>query len=217
MPPRYDRTTVAGFTAALTALLLFAWLADGVMRGEAAGFDAPVRAAVHSLTTPALTRVMLGFTWLGSVPCVVGLGAILMWRLVKTGRRRSAIILAIATAGAEALDQVLKLVFQRARPEAFFGFPDPVTYSFPSGHAITAASFYGVLAAIVAVREKRRAVRAAVWCAAALAAAAIGLSRVYLGVHYPSDVVAGYAVAVVWLAALRAAYGMWLRRRAAPR
>jgi undecaprenyl-diphosphatase len=217
MPPRYDRTTVAGFAAALAALLLFAWLAGGVMRGEAAGFDAPVRAAVHSLTSPALTRAMLGFTWLGSVPCVVGLGAILVWRLVKAGRRRAAIILAIATAGAEALDQVLKLVFQRARPEAFFGFPDPVTYSFPSGHAITAASFYGVLAAIVAVREKRRAVRAAVWCAAALAAAAIGLSRVYLGVHYPSDVVAGYAVAVVWLAALRAAYGMWRRRRAAPR
>jgi undecaprenyl-diphosphatase len=217
MPPRYDRTTVAGFAAALAALLLFAWLAGGVTRGEAIGFDAPVRAAVHSLTTPALTGAMRTFTILGSAPCVVGLGAILVWRLVKAGRRRAAIVLAIATAGAQVLNQVLKFVFQRARPEAFFGFPDPVTYSFPSGHAITAASFCGVLAAIVAVREKRRAARAAVWCAAVLAAAAIGLSRVYLGVHYPSDVVAGYAVAVVWLAALRAAYGMWRRRRAAPR
>lgn len=217
MPPRYDRTIVAGFAAALAALLLFAWLASGVMRGEDIGFDAPVRASVHSLTTPGLTYTMLGFTWLGSAPCVVGLGALLVWRLMKAGRQRAATILVIVTAGAEMLDQVLKLVFHRVRPEAFFGFADPVTYSFPSGHAITAASFYGVLAAIVAVQEKRRAVRVAVWCAAALAAAAIGLSRVYLGVHYPSDVVAGYAAAVVWAATLHVAYGMWRRRRAAPR
>ena len=217
MSPRYDRTIVAGFAAALAALLLFAWLANGVMRGEAIRFDLGARAAVHSLASPGVTYVMLGFTWLGSVPCVVALAALLVWRFVKLGRMRAAIILVVATAGAEALDQVLKLIFHRPRPEAFFGFPDPITYSFPSGHAITAASFYGVLAAIVAAREGRRAVRAAVWCAAALTAAGIGLSRVYLGVHYPSDVVAGYAAAVVWAAALYAAYGIWRRRRAAPR
>jgi undecaprenyl-diphosphatase len=59
--------------------------------------------------------------------------------------------------------------------------------------------------------------RLAVWFAAALVAAAIGFSRVYLGVHYPSDVMAGYAAAVVWVSTLYAAYGMWRRRRGAPR
>ena len=212
------RALIAGFAAGLAALLLFAWLANEVARGETIRFDASVRGAVHGCASAALTRAMLGVTQLGSAPFVIGVGAILVWRLMAIGRRRAAWILIVATAGAEALDQTLKLVFHRQRPEAFFGLADPATYSFPSGHAITAATFYGVLAAIVAVRLRRPAARAALWAAAALIAAAIGMSRIYLGVHYPSDVAAGYAVAVIWVAALRACYGMWLRRgRAAPR
>src|ERR1700682_753225 len=117
------------------------------------------------------------------------------------GRRRPAILLVVAAAGAVALDELLKLVFHRPRPEAYFGYPLPSSYSFPSGHAVSSCCFYGVLAAIVTARMRSRAAKSAVWTAAALMAALIGLSRIYLGVHYPSDVVAGYAVAVVWVAA----------------
>jgi undecaprenyl-diphosphatase len=74
--------------------------------------------------------------------------------------------------------------------------------------------FYGALAAILAARARSRARKLAIWAAAAVLTALIGFSRVYLGVHYPADVVAGYAAAVVWMAVVRAGYEMWLRKRA---
>src|ERR1700687_1389107 len=116
------------------------------------------------------------------------------------GRNRAAILLVVAAAGAVALDELLKLVFHRARPGAYFGDPLASSYCFPNRHAGFSCCFYGVLAAIVTARMRSRAAKIAVWTAAALMAALIGLSRIYLGVHYPSDVVAGYAVAVVWVA-----------------
>jgi undecaprenyl-diphosphatase len=113
------------------------------------------------------------------------------------------------------LDQILKLCFHRPRPEAFFGLAIPATYSFPSGHALTATCFYGVLAGLLAARTRPLAGKAGLWALAATLAALIGLSRVYLGVHYPSDVLAGYAAAVVWMAAVRVGYGLRRRRREA--
>jgi undecaprenyl-diphosphatase len=129
------------------------------------------------------------------------------------GRKLAAALLVAAAIGAEAVDELLKLVFHRQRPEAFFGNPGPSSYGFPSGHAISACCFYGVLAAIVTARIRSRWKQAAVWVAAAILAGLIGLSRIYLGVHYPSDVIAGYAGGIVWVAALRASYDVWPRRR----
>jgi undecaprenyl-diphosphatase len=136
---------------------------------------------------------------------------------MAAGRKRAAIVFLIAAAGGEALDATLKVLFRRARPEVFFGYTAPSTYSFPSGHAMLSACFYGVLAAVIAQRLESRAQRAAVWIAAAVTAATIGLSRIYLGVHYPSDVLAGYAAAIVWVFSVREGYRMWLRRANAER
>jgi membrane-associated phospholipid phosphatase len=104
--------------------------------------------------------------------------------------------LTAAPIGAEILDQFLKAIFHRARPEAFFGFPQPENYSFPSGHAFASACFYCALAATLSAGSARKAVY---WAGGVAASLLIGLSRVYLGVHYPTDVLAGYAAAVVWL------------------
>ena len=123
-------------------------------------------------------------------------------------------LFAVAALGAEALDTLLKLLFRRARPEVFFGLTAPRTYSFPSGHSMLSACFFGVLAALVTIRMASYARKLAVWAAATLATLLIGLSRVYLGVHYPSDVLAGYAAAVIWVLSVRAGYAVWLRRRA---
>ena len=76
---------------------------------------------------------------------------------------------------------------------------------FPSGHALLSFCLYGVLAAVLAARLKGRRARALVWAAAALLVLLVGLSRLYLGVHYPSDVLAGYAAAFVWVVAVAAA------------
>jgi len=115
--------------------------------------------------------------------------------------------------GGEGLNQILKHLFARSRPEAFFGYTLPSSYSFPSGHAVVSCCFYGALAAILTRRMESGAKKLAIWAVAALMAALIGFSRIYLGVHYPSDVLAGYAAAIVWVSAVRAGYGFWLRRR----
>jgi undecaprenyl-diphosphatase len=111
--------------------------------------------------------------------------------------------------GAEALDQILKLLFNRPRPEPFFGLAAPITHSFPSGHAMVSCCFFGVLAVILAARgapwAASRSKRMAIFAVAAILVALMGFSRVYLGFHYPTDVLAGYAAAVVWLAVVRTA------------
>ena len=106
-------------------------------------------------------------------------------------------------AGAVVLENALKYAVHRTRPEPFFGTP-PESYSFPSGHALFSACFYGALAWMLAARTRNAGACAAIWTAALALIAAIGLSRVYLGVHYPTDVIGGYLVAAFWLAGLLA-------------
>jgi membrane-associated phospholipid phosphatase len=110
-------------------------------------------------------------------------------------------LLAITMLGVAALDVSLKHAFHRPRPIAFFG-TSPSSYSFPSGHAFGSLCFYGVLAAILAARVRRRVAKFCLWIAAALLIGMIGFSRIYLGVHYPSDVIAGYLAGAVWVAAV---------------
>jgi undecaprenyl-diphosphatase len=114
------------------------------------------------------------------------------------GDHRGALGLAIIMAGATILDNGLKLAFHRVRPEVFFGvLPD--TYSFPSGHALFNLCFYGGLAILLASRVRGAGLRIATWSAAALLVLGIGLSRIYLGVHYPTDVLAGFLAGGAWL------------------
>ncbi|HEV7843048.1 MAG TPA: phosphatase PAP2 family protein, partial [Pyrinomonadaceae bacterium] len=130
--------------------------------------------------------------------------------------RRSIVVFVVTMAGAIALNVTLKLSFKRTRPTAFFDTPLPSSYSFPSGHALLSLCFYGALAAILVPHLSRAAPRVLVWTAAALLVALIGFSRIYLGVHYPSDVLAGYAAAIVWVALVGAGDQM-LRRKSRAR
>jgi undecaprenyl-diphosphatase len=110
-------------------------------------------------------------------------------------------LVAITMLGVAVLDVALKLAFHRPRPVAFFG-ATPNSYSFPSGHALGSLCFYGILAAILASLARGRGTKLCIWIAAVLLAGMIGLSRIYLGVHYPSDVIAGYCAAIVWVGAV---------------
>jgi undecaprenyl-diphosphatase len=207
---------IGGFAAAAAALLLFGWLATHVLLGQTLQFDQTIRESIHRWASPRLTYVMRGVTDLGAPRFLIPLALILVWRLLATGRKRAAWVFLAAAVGAEALDQILKLIFRRARPDAFFGYPIPYGYSFPSGHSVVSCCFYGVAAAILTVRMRSPLKKAITWAAAATLAFAIGLSRVYLGVHHPSDVLAGFAAAVIWVTAVHAGYVIWMRRRAPP-
>ncbi len=208
------RTLIVGFFAAMGALVFFAWLSSEVLRGSTLQFDMLVRNHIHGIASPRLTRVMLGITQLGSLWVLLPMGALFVATLLTAGRKRAALFFVIAAAGAAAMNEIMKLYFHRRRPDAFFGYHQPRSYSFPSGHSIESACFYGVMAAILAVRIRSRAARTAVWAAAVLLAAAVGFSRVYLGVHYPTDVLAGYAGAVIWVTSIHSAYEFLQRRRA---
>ena len=189
---------------AVSAALLFGWLAYMVAYVPAERFDLAVRDTIHAWASPQLTFAMRGFTTLGSEAFLVPVGLILVWLLVADGRRRAAALFVIAALGGEAWDEGLKLFFKRARPEAFFGIPQPNTYSFPSGHSMASCCFYGAVAMIAIAQARSRFRPWAIGAAMASLVAMVGLSRIYLGVHYPTDVLGGYLAGVAWLAAIYA-------------
>jgi undecaprenyl-diphosphatase len=186
---------------AATALFVFGWLADEMLEGDTQKFDEFVRDAVHRHAAPGLTWFMQGFSFLGSVTmvtalCILAIGAFFYFRQART-----AALLAITMVGMAVLDTTLKLAFHRPRPVGYFG-STPTTFSFPSGHAMGSVCFYGVLAAILAARASGRAAKCCIWTGAVLLIGMIGYSRIYLGVHYPSDVIAGYCAGAVWVGAV---------------
>jgi len=144
-----------------------------------------------------MTRVMNALSLLGYNILIVEL-LVALAVFAKLKWRRAAVWLTVAMAGSLALDLTLKYIYHRTRPTAYFGMA-PHSYSFPSGHAMCSFCFYGVLAGLLSARTKPLGWRILIWFTSAALVIAIGLSRIYLGVHYPSDVVAGYLAAAVWV------------------
>lgn len=202
-----------GFGAAVAALLLFAWLAREVLTGGARALDYGARDFVQRIASPALTFAMRGFTFAGEWLSITELTVLSIVLFYRAGRKRAAVLIAITTAGGALLETTLKLIFRRDRPLPFFDTRLPSSYSFPSGHATLACCFFGGVAALLAAREPRLGVRIALWSAAALMAGLIGFSRIYLGVHFASDVLAGYSAAVVWVFTVAFVYKRWRTRR----
>ncbi|MGD0563895.1 MAG: phosphatase PAP2 family protein [Roseiarcus sp.] len=196
---------------ALIALALWAGLAAALSSEGVQRFDAAVRLAVHRWASPNLTALMQGIAVLGSVGFLAAAALVAIAGLLVAGRRRSAIALAGTMAGAFLLENAMKYAIHRVRPEPFFG-TEPETYSFPSGHALFSLCFYCTLASGLAQRRRSGLARAAIGTAAAALIAAIGLSRIYLGVHYPSDVLGGYLAAAFWLGVVAAIRGLRSRR-----
>jgi membrane-associated phospholipid phosphatase len=191
-----------GFMLAVSALVFFAWLAGEMLEGDTAHFDAFVRSAVHAYTSDNLTALMKFVTLLGSSLVLVPVSVLAIGIFFARREYHVVRLLVASFAGGLALEIVLKLAFHRARPVPFFNLPAPSSYSFPSGHALVSLCVYSALAMIFAARVSSIAAKIAIWTLAGLLIFAIGFSRVYLGVHYPSDVVAGYAAGIVWLSSV---------------
>jgi undecaprenyl-diphosphatase len=193
-------SVVLSLAVAVLSLFLLGWIANDMREGDTMKFDLAVRNWVHQFASPGMTRAMTAISLLGYDVLIVALVmalavfAYLRWR-------RAAAWLAISMAGALALDLALKYSFHRPRPEPFFGAA-PHSFSFPSGHALCSFCFYVVLAGLIAARTRSMFLRVAVGVMAAALVIAIGLSRIYLGMHYPSDVIAGYLAAAVWVTTL---------------
>jgi undecaprenyl-diphosphatase len=185
-----------GLGAALLALYLFAALADEVMEQETLLVDYTVLAVLRLVESPVLDTAALVISALGSEILAV-LMVVLLATLGWQRRWGAAAGLLLTVVGAQLLNNVLKDLFQRTRPAPVEGLIPAQAFSFPSGHAMVAAAFYlfvGYLAWRL-LRGRTRIVCAAILVSIALL---IGLSRLYLGVHYLTDVVAGYLAGFAW-------------------
>ncbi|UOQ76322.1 phosphatase PAP2 family protein [Hymenobacter sp. 5516J-16] len=155
--------------------------------------------------SPNLTPLVAGLTFFASLPFLVVAGAGIPITLRLRGHRREGLEVFLAVAGAALLNQLLKTHFQRARPSSALVFQQGL--SFPSGHAMIGLALYGCLAWLL-WRHRRHPAWAILLL---LFAVLIGLTRVYLHVHYATDVAAGFAAGLFWLILLRSALRLWWR------
>lgn len=195
------RALILSLASSVVLLILFAWLSEEVFEGELRRFDMSVRMKVHEFFSPQVTKFMQAMTFLGSIGFLFTLFLVITAYWIIRKKYRPAAWLAMAAGGSVILDVSLKLSFHRARPTPFVGMA-PSSYSFPSGHSLSSFCFYGVLAGLLCAHIQSAALRKAIWSAAALLVLAIGISRIYLGVHYPTDVIAGYIAAAAWVSSL---------------
>ena len=201
-----------GLAVSVFVVWAFLELVDEVLEGESRAFDRAVLLWIHDHFPAWWDGPMRLVTSLGYYYAVVPLLAVAVFALYRRGWRLSAVLLVVSTGGSIVLTTVLKGVFQRTRPELFDSGYQASFYSFPSGHATVAVGFYGMLTVILAYRL-RGAGRWAVAACGVLVVLLIGFSRLYLGVHYPTDVLAGYLSALLWLVCVGGVYALWLSVR----
>jgi undecaprenyl-diphosphatase len=199
----------------------FGAMADGVREGQAFAFDLPVLRAVHALASAGLDRVFLAISALGYGWGVLPADALLVLGLALARRLREMAFAGIAIVGSLALDLAVKHAFARTRPSLWESLVHETSYSFPSGHAMASMTLAWVVALLCWSGRFRRgwALR---WPATVVAAAfvlLVGVSRLYLGVHYPSDIFAGWTAASIWVVCVHAftLHGRPGPRAAAPR
>jgi undecaprenyl-diphosphatase len=185
---------LALLTAAILASIGFGAIAAEMQRGALDRLDGAVELAMHRLDSAAADAVMMTASFIGAnfvlIPALVATIALALYRR----RRGLAIALAIDAFVVIAAYSALKVMFARGRPHLFEKIAMPEDYSFPSGHSMSALGIYGAIAAaLIALHPTARRPVIAI---AAVLIALIGLSRIYLGVHWPSDVLGGYLAAI---------------------
>ncbi len=214
-----DRLTLATIlwlaaTLAVSAFVVWAFveIVDEVVEGESSRFDRSVLLWINAHAPEWLDGPMRIITALGDYWVVAPLLVVTLLIFYRKGWKISAVLLFVSTVGGFLLTTVLKAVFERSRPELFESGYTASFYSFPSGHATIAVGFYGTLTVILAYRLRGFARWAVVALGVALVLL-IGFSRLYLGVHYPTDILAGYLSAPLWVVSVGAAYAVWLSVR----
>jgi undecaprenyl-diphosphatase len=210
---------IIGVVIAVAGTLAFAEVGEWVQKGVTQSFDVAVLEWMHRHNTPLLTQAAVELTYLGTgtvVLMIVAVAALFLWH---TQHKHSARLLLAAVAGNIVLNGVLKLVFHRDRPTVFEWQTTAVSSSFPSGHAMSATVCYGTVAYLVIRLQKHHWSRVLTGTAAVVLILLICTTRLYLGVHYPSDVIAGMLVGLAWagfcMATLEAS--LVIARRRAPR
>jgi undecaprenyl-diphosphatase len=190
---------IAGLAVIVICVAFFAMLADEVMEGGTQQFDDSVLLWMNRHASPPLTAFALDVTALGAgtvVWLVVIVASVFLW---VSRHRWSAALLWVSILGSGLINATMKMFFNRPRPQLFpWRVPYAGLSSFPSGHSMTSMVCYATLAYLITRLEPNRFLRRFTFGLAALMIVLIGLSRLYLGVHYPTDVLAGFTMGLAW-------------------
>ena len=202
-PAAYGTVHAAvGLGASVLALAIFAWVADLVSdQAVITRVDVQFARWLHTLAIPAGITIAKAVSFVGGPGAMVVLMVAGALYLLIRRERSLAYAWLIAFIGGGALDWALKTLFHRARPAFPDAFVHVLGYSFPSGHAMGSLIGFGMLAYVIVRMLHRPAIDRSIAVSATVLVLAIGFSRLYLGAHYLSDVVAGFAAGIVWLAA----------------
>lgn len=204
--------TRAFFISVLCAIV-FGLIALLISDKKIAGFDNTVSSFIQGLKYPTLTSIMKFFTFIGAGFPIVFLMLAIIFFLYKVLHLRKELILFVwVVNGTALLNWILKIIFHRARP-TIHRIVDANGFSFPSGHSMLAFSLYGIVTFLLWGHVKSSFGRGILILISTIMIIAIGISRIYLGVHYPSDVLGGYLASGSWLAASIWTYQYYLERR----
>jgi len=188
-----------GVVLAAVAFWFFKKQAENVVEGDADRYDEAIMTAVHRIDNVPMHRVMNVVTQLGSHVAIGTAAGITALMMLRRGRRHDAWTVAVSTGGAMAINTILKNIFRRRRPiEMARRIKLPKSHSFPSGHSLLSAATYPIVAHHL-VERASLPVQALAHSLAAMIVISVGFSRVYFGVHFPSDVLGGFAVGFGWL------------------
>jgi undecaprenyl-diphosphatase len=189
---------LCGITIIVFSLLIFGYLSDTILDQERIFFDDAIIHAVMSIRSPIMTSIMIFITNIGSYGLGVGSIGILFYLFYK-GHRREGILFCIIVLMGFVINVLLKLFVQRSRP-TLNSLQTLTDYSFPSSHSMASFVFFATIAyfAYHFTKNKKVSIFIALFCF--LIIFLIGISRIYLGVHYPSDVLGGYLAGMIWYA-----------------
>lgn len=187
------------FFLSLFSAIVFGLTAFLVIDRQVARFDGSVTSFIQGFESPALTAVMKFFSWIGSGRIVAIISLIVLLILYKVWKYRSELVLFITVVvGSSILNRLLKSLFHRDRP-SLHRLVEASGFSFPSGHSMEAVALYGILAFLLWRHIETPLGRGVLIFVSLGMMMAIGISRIYLGVHYPSDVIGGYFAGGFWL------------------
>ena len=192
------RRLLLAFLGIALPLSAFSELAEEIHEADPLGFDDPLLRWAEASASPALDQAMLLASQLGYAWGVVPLAGLGFAGLLATGHVRRAVYFGLAVGGSALLNLVAKAVFVRERPSLWLSVAPEHSYSFPSGHAMGAMSLAAAIILLLWFTRWR-------WPALVLGLGFtvwVGASRVYLGVHYPSDILAGWTAALAWVSAV---------------